>query len=99
MRSNVSSCPCKYAWRWSAASSVQDYDLKLTQVIHQLCGLPCGADNYYFSQQNPALSLSLQDLTFAIIFMAGYLRGPSIAARWPMLSTERVKDFHYLFTA
>jgi hypothetical protein len=97
-RSSVSSCPCKFDWREYAAPTVQDHEVKLARVIHCLCGLPCGEDIHYFSRKNPALKLSLQDLTQAVIFMAGQLQGLSLATSWPLLSVVSVKDFHRLFT-
>jgi hypothetical protein len=72
--------------------------MNLARVVHHLCGLSYDKDRHYFSQQNPALKLSLQDLTYAVIFMAGQLRGLSLTTSWPLLSTGKIKDFHNLFT-
>jgi hypothetical protein len=72
--------------------------MNLARVIHRLCGLSCSEDNRCSSKQNPALKLSLQDLTQAVVFMAGQLRGVSLTTSRPLLSIEKVKDFHHLFT-
>lgn len=96
-RKEVSNCPCKFDWRETPTSSVQEYELNLARVIYRLCGLPCGESKSYVSSQNPALRLSLHDLTQAVIFMAGQLHGHSLTTGWPLLSSRRVKDLHKLF--
>ena len=97
-RSCVSGCPCKFDWREAAVSTAQDHEVSLARVIHWLCGLSQGEERHYFSQKNPAFKLSLQDFAYAVIFMAGQLRGLSLTTIWPLLSIVNVKDFHHLFT-
>lgn len=97
VRSSVCICPCKFDWRETTVVPVEDHEVNLARVIHHLCGLPCGEDRHYFSRQNPALKLSLQDFTQAVIFMAGQLQGFSLTISWPLLSIKKVKSFHHLF--
>jgi hypothetical protein len=98
VRSSVSRCQCKFDWRKSPVLPVQDYELKLARVVYCLCGLYYGEDTPLLSQQNPSLKLTLQDLTYAVVFMAGQLRGLSITTCWPLLSIGRIKELHHLFT-
>lgn len=99
VRSSVCICPCKFDWRESTTVPVEGREITLARVIHHLCGLSCGEDRHDFSRQNPALKLSLQDLTQAIIFMSGQLQGISLTIGWPLLSIRKAKDIHHLFTA
>lgn len=76
VRERVSVCPCKFDWRKSVATPVDDAQLSLTRHVHRLCGLPARDERrLHGNERNHLSNLGLQDLLSAVVFIAGQYRG------------------------
>ena len=98
-RGSVSRCSCKFDWREAPVKSVKEQELKVTRIIHYLCGLPCDeAISSTLAQHNLVPKLSLQAFISAIVFMAGQLQGLSVITCTGLLPVSRRKELHTFIT-
>jgi hypothetical protein len=97
-RSSLTTCRCKFDWREAPPLSVPESELQLTCLVFQKCGLLNEAEKPFLLHCNPLLALSLEDLTLAIIFIAGQQQGLSLSTINHLVSRRKNKDFHELFT-
>lgn len=96
-RRRVCRCPCGYDWREVRLSTVQEYELNLARIIYRLCRLDHGENKSHMPRENPTTRLSLQEITLAVVFMAGQCRGFSLTIGLPLLYKGEIKELHKLF--
>jgi predicted DNA-binding transcriptional regulator AlpA len=71
-RRHVSICGCDYDWRKAIPIPTTRERLKLTRMVFTLCGIPIPTDDgdLEADENNPLLSLGLEDLLSAVTFMS-----------------------------
>lgn len=95
-RKEVSVCSCNFDWREAPHLSVKESELKVTDHVYRLCGLPDNKSGR--PDQNSVQLLPLKDLLTALFFIAGQYQGISSATSKQLIKGARNKDFHALFT-
>ncbi len=75
-RTKLCVCDCGFDWRNSAVSLIDQREIKLAQLVHQLLQLPVRANSATAcANDNPLLSLDLLHLFTAVLFIAGQNEG------------------------
>ncbi|MDT7541678.1 MAG: hypothetical protein QOE33_1582 [Acidobacteriota bacterium] len=97
-RSRLTTCQCKFDWRDSLVLTIPESESRLTRLVFQMCGLLSNGEKPFLPQHTPLLALGLNDLTLAIIFIAGQQQGLSLSTIHHLIPRRKNKDFHKLFT-
>lgn len=98
-RNTLSVCDCGYDWRTAPIRKVGERSLSLTRQIYHLCGYGVsGHRNGSKPSSNPLLSLTLEDLLSAVIFLSGQYHGIISTGGTRLLPPRKNEELHELLT-
>lgn len=96
-RKYVCICTCKFDWRESPASPVEEAEMMLTKHVHWICGVLAG-ENQLQVPLNPLRKLTLNDLLLPLFFIAGQHKGMSSATSKHLAAAGKNQSFHRILT-